>query len=114
MSSATFPESPASTTGYSTADFALNWHQFGPSLHYPQNRRPPLLCPLRDVDQCLPFLGHIGARAAVERVVAGAAVYGDLDQCGQTVAGREGVVAAVGIQDQVLGGADVQGEGAGG
>src|SRR5215212_1413492 len=110
MSSATFPESPASTTGYSTADFALNWHQFGPSPHYPQNRRPPLLCPLRDVDQCLPFLGHVGARAAVEhveawaadehvvavsaeqvivagaageRVVAGAAVDGDPDQGGQ-------------------------------
>ena len=43
-----------------------------------------------------------------DRVVAGAAVDGDLDQGGQAVAGREGVVAAVGVEDQVLGGADVE------
>ena len=34
----------------------------------------------------------------------------ELDQRGQAVAGRERVVAAVGVDDQVLGGADVDGE----
>ena len=41
------------------------------------------------------------------RVVAGTAVDGDLDERGQVPGGGEAVVAAVGIEDQLLGGADV-------
>ena len=53
---------------------------------------------------------EIGAVAAEERVVAGAAVDGDLDQRGQVPGGGEAVVAAVGVDDEVLGGADVDRE----
>ena len=50
------------------------------------------------------------AVAAGDQVVALAAVDGDLDQGGQAVAGGERVVPAVQVDDQVLGGADVQEE----
>ena len=36
-----------------------------------------------------------------------------MDQGGEAIAGREGIVAAIGIDDQVLGGSDVQAEGGG-
>ncbi len=51
------------------------------------------------------------AVAAGYRVVAVAAVHGDVDQRRQTVAGREGVVAPVHVDGQVLTGPDVDGEG---
>ena len=54
---------------------------------------------------------HVGAVAAEERVVARAAVDGDLDQRGQVAGGGEAVVAAVGVEHEVLGGADVDREG---
>ncbi len=53
---------------------------------------------------------HVGAVGAEEVVVAGAAVGGDLDQRGQVAGGREAVVAAVGVEDEVLGRADVDRE----
>src|SRR5262249_28613663 len=53
------------------------------------------------------------AVAAQDRVVAGAAVHGDLDQGGQVPGGREAVVAAVHVDNEVLAGADVNAEGAG-
>ena len=46
----------------------------------------------------------------VMRVVARAAVEGELDQASQAVAGLDDVVAAVGVEDEVLGGADVESE----
>src|SRR5262249_53457137 len=55
---------------------------------------------------------RVGAVAAQDRVVAVAAVHGDLDQGGQVAGGRETVVAAPGVEDQVFGGANVDGEGA--
>ena len=51
------------------------------------------------------------AVAAGDRVIAGAAVHGERDQRSQTIAGREGVVAAVHIDDQTLSRADVEAEG---
>ena len=52
----------------------------------------------------------VGAVAAEERVVARTPVDGDLDQ-GREVPGRgEAVVAAVRVEDEVLGGADVDRE----
>src|SRR5205814_188378 len=45
---------------------------------------------------------------AGDGVVAGAAVDGQRGQCGQAVRPGEGVVPAVHVQDQGLGGADVQ------
>src|SRR4029077_9278563 len=52
----------------------------------------------------------IVAVAADDGVVAGPAVHGERDQCGQTVGGGERVVAAIHVHDQVLGRADVQRE----
>ena len=54
---------------------------------------------------------QVDAVAAEDRVVARAAIDGDLDQGGQVARGREAVVAAVGIQHEILGGADVDREG---
>ena len=51
------------------------------------------------------------AVAAGDRVVPRAAVHGECDQRGQAIAGREGVVAAVHIDDQILARADVDAEG---
>src|SRR5262249_54720410 len=42
--------------------------------------------------------------------VTGAAVDGELDQPGQAIARRDRVVAAVGVEDQILSGADIEGE----
>ena len=50
------------------------------------------------------------AVAAEQRVVAGAAVDGDADQRGQVAGRGEAVVAAVGVEDEVLGRADVDRE----
>ena len=52
----------------------------------------------------------VGAVAAEERVVARTAVDGDLDQGGEVAGRGEAVVAAVGVEDQVLRGADVDRE----
>src|SRR5262245_16712422 len=52
--------------------------------------------------------------SARERVVASAAVNRDGDQARQAVAGRKIVIAAVAIDDEDLGGADVQAERGGG
>ena len=57
-----------------------------------------------------PPISSVVAVAAGDGVVAGAAVHGELDQRGEAVAGGDGVVAAVGVDDEVLGGADVQAE----
>src|SRR5829696_4598767 len=53
---------------------------------------------------------QVVAVAAGDGVVAGAAVDGDLDQRREAVAGGEPVVAAVHVEDDVLGRADVEGE----
>ena len=58
-----------------------------------------------------PPISDVVAVAAGQGVVARAAVDGDVDQGGEAVAGRERVVAAVGVDDQILGGADVEAEG---
>src|SRR5262249_61363089 len=54
------------------------------------------------------------AVAAGDGVVARAAVDGELDETSEAVPGSDGVIAAVGINDEVLGGADVEEEGRGG
>ena len=51
--------------------------------------------------------------AAGDRVIARAAVDGELDQGGEAVPGGDHVVAAVGVDYQVLGGADIEENGAG-
>ena len=53
---------------------------------------------------------HVVAVAAGDGVVAGAAVDGELDEGGEAVSGDEGVVAAVHVNHEVLGGADVEKE----
>ena len=52
----------------------------------------------------------VDAVAAEQRVVAGAAVDGDLDQRGEVAGRGEAVVAAVGVEDELLGRADVDRE----
>ncbi len=47
---------------------------------------------------------------AEDRVVPRSPVHRDLDQRGQVAGGREAVVAAVGVEDELLGGADVDRE----
>ena len=54
---------------------------------------------------------QVGAVAAEDRVVARAAVDGDLDQRREVAGGAEEVIAAVHVEDEVLGGADVDREG---
>jgi len=54
---------------------------------------------------------RVVAVAADDGVVARAAVDGELDETGEAVPGRDGVVAAISIHDEVLGGADVEEEG---
>ncbi len=53
---------------------------------------------------------RVGAVAAEDRVVARTAVDGDRDQRRQVPRRGEGVVAAVGVEDQLLRGADVDRE----
>ena len=53
---------------------------------------------------------RVVAVAAGDGVVAGAAVDGELDQGGQAIAGGEDVIAAIDVDDEVLGGADVEEE----
>src|SRR5262249_58545840 len=53
---------------------------------------------------------HVVAVAAGDGVVARAAIDGERDERGQAIAPGEGVVAAVHVDDQVLGGADVDEE----
>ena len=53
---------------------------------------------------------QVGAVAAEDRIVAGAAVDGELDQGGKIAGGGKAVVAAVGVEDEVLGRADVDAE----
>ena len=53
---------------------------------------------------------QVDAVAAEDGVVARAAVDGDLDQRGQVAGGGEAVVAAVGVEHELLGGADVDRE----
>ena len=55
----------------------------------------------------------VGAVAAEDGVVAGAAIDRDADQGGEVAGGREAVVAAVHVDDELLGGADVDCEGRG-
>ena len=64
------------------------------------------------VDEVVAFAAEqqVDAVAAEDRVVAGAAIDRDLDQRGQVAGGRETVVAAVGVQHEVLGCADVDAE----
>src|SRR4051794_7017989 len=50
---------------------------------------------------------HVVAVAAGNRVIAGAPVQGQVDEGGETVAGGDDVVAAIGMHDEVLSGADV-------
>ena len=57
-----------------------------------------------------PPSSSVGAVAAEDRVVAGAAVDGDADEGGQVAGGAETVVAAVHVDDEILGGADVEAE----
>src|SRR5262245_6122652 len=52
----------------------------------------------------------VGALAADDGVVARPAVYRQVDQVGAQSGGVHAVIAAVGVEDQVLGGADVQEE----
>ena len=54
---------------------------------------------------------HVLAVAAEDRVVAGAAVDGELDERGQIAGGGDPVVAAVGVQHEILARADIDGEG---
>ncbi len=53
---------------------------------------------------------HVLAIAAEDRVAARTAVHGDLDQGGQVPGGGEAVFAAIGIEHEILGRADVDGE----
>ena len=53
---------------------------------------------------------HVVAVAAEDGVVAGAAVDGELDERGEVAGRRNPVVAAIGVDHQVLGGADVDRE----
>ena len=53
---------------------------------------------------------QVNAVAAKQRVIAGAAVDGDLDQRREVAGGGEGVVAAVGVEHEVLAGADIERE----
>src|SRR5262249_31846932 len=53
---------------------------------------------------------HVVAVAAGDRVVTRAAIDYQTNQRREPVPGRHGVVAAVGVEDQALGGTDVQGE----
>src|SRR5262245_58607576 len=53
---------------------------------------------------------RVVAVAAGDGVVASAAVDGELDQAGEPVSGGDDVVTAIGVENEVLGGADVQGE----
>ena len=68
--------------------------------------------PLVAVDEVVAVAAEqrVGSVAAEERVVARPAVDRDRDQCGQVPGGGEAVVAAVGVEDQLLGGADVDRE----
>ena len=54
---------------------------------------------------------HVGTVAAEDRVVACTAVDGDRDERGQVSGRGEAVVASVGVEDEVLRGADVDREG---
>src|SRR5262249_25078092 len=53
---------------------------------------------------------RVVAVAARDGVVAGAAVDGELDESGKAVRGGEDVIAAVGVEHEILGSADVDGE----
>ncbi len=53
---------------------------------------------------------NVGTVAAQQRVVTGPAVHRDLNQGGQVPRACECIVAAVGIEDEVFGGADVEEE----
>src|SRR5262249_40072817 len=53
---------------------------------------------------------RVGAIAAEDGVVAGAAVDGEINERGKIAGGRERVVAVIGVEHQMLGGADVEGE----
>ncbi len=54
---------------------------------------------------------RVVAITASDRVVARAAIERELDQAGETIAGRDDVIAAIGMEDEILGGADVEREG---
>ena len=53
---------------------------------------------------------QVNAVAAQQRVIASAAVDGDLDQRREVAGSGEGVVAAVGVEHEVLAGANIYGE----
>src|SRR5882672_6728080 len=56
---------------------------------------------------------EVSAIATGEGVIARAAVGRDADECCQAVAGGERVIAAVGVEDEIFAGADVDAEGSG-
>src|SRR5205823_2685825 len=68
--------------------------------------------PLVSVDESVAVAAehNVGAVAAANGVVAGTAVHRQADQGGQVARGAEGVVAAVHVDHEVLGGADIEAE----
>ena len=67
--------------------------------------RPPVMMSLP-----APPISDVVAVAAGDGVVAGAAVDGERDQAGEAIAGGEDVIAAVHVQHEILGRADVERE----
>src|SRR5262245_3744761 len=53
---------------------------------------------------------RVVAVAAGDLVVAGAAVDRELDEAGEAVPGSDGVVAAIGVEDEIFGCADIKEE----
>ena len=67
------------------------------------------------VDQIIavPADQRIGAVTTSDGVVAGAAVEGERDEAGEAIARSDDVIAAIGVDHEILGGADIEREGSG-